>query len=198
MVGPDDFHVDNKLDKLRDNWGLPWLSVDITFTAEQNMIPELMQIQLIFPLEKRHLPINKVKRYFHSLRPKASHIKYNDIEVTKECEDLTLTFEVENSYIAYSLDDFSDECLPFTVEGKWHKQLTAVEEKSEREDREISEDLEHITETEKEDIIMDNDVLVEELEEEMEMNHMTDTQLAKMKDLAEKARKRREQLKNKK
>ena len=44
MVGPDDFHVDNKLDKLRDNWGLPWLSVDITFTAEQNMIPELMQI----------------------------------------------------------------------------------------------------------------------------------------------------------
>ena len=27
MVGPDDFHEDNALETLRDNYGLPWLSV---------------------------------------------------------------------------------------------------------------------------------------------------------------------------
>ena len=76
-------------------------------------------------------------------------------------------------------------------------QLSKEEERSEREERAISEDLEHITETEREDVIMDNDVLVESLEEELEMAHLTDEQLSKMKDLAEKAGERMKELKKK-
>ena len=76
------------------------------------------------------MPINKVKRYFHASTPKANHMEYNGIAVNKECQGMTLTFEVEPSYISYALDDFQDECLPFTVEGKWHINMTDEEEKS--------------------------------------------------------------------
>ena len=100
---------------------------------------------------------------------------------------MTLTFEVEPSYISYALDDFQDECLPFTVEGKWHINTTDEEEKSAMEDRKISDSLEHITETEKEDLIMDNDMLVDSLESELEMQHLTPDQLEKMKQLADEA-----------
>ena len=41
--------------------------------------------------------------------------------------------------------------------------------KLELEERSISERLEHLTETEKEDLIMDNDMLVDSLENEMEL-----------------------------
>ena len=132
-----------------------------------------MEMQLIYPLEKHHLPINKVKRFFHALTPKGSHISYNGIEVNKECKNLSLTFEVENSFISYSLDDFSDECLPFTVEGKWH--LASIKgEDTDRDNFIMSEEFDHITQTEKKDVIMDNDVLVDELETELEMSRLTD------------------------
>ena len=88
MVGPADFHADNELDKLRDNWGMPWLSVEITFQAMMKYTPPTLKMQLVYPLEKHHLPINKVKRYFHASSPRGHHISYNDIVVTAECNDL--------------------------------------------------------------------------------------------------------------
>ena len=36
LVGPADFHEDDKLDPLMDNKGMPWLSVDIKFLALNN------------------------------------------------------------------------------------------------------------------------------------------------------------------
>lgn len=51
MVGPADFHSDNDIDPLRDNWGMPWLSIDITFKAELLETPQRMDISLVYPLE---------------------------------------------------------------------------------------------------------------------------------------------------
>ena len=31
LVGPEDFHADRSLDKNRDGYGHPWLSIDIQF-----------------------------------------------------------------------------------------------------------------------------------------------------------------------
>ena len=52
MVGPDDFHADNGLDPRRDNLGLPWLSVEITFIADVLETSQKMELQLVYPLEK--------------------------------------------------------------------------------------------------------------------------------------------------
>ena len=74
LVGPVDFHEDDELDPLRDNLGLPWLQVKIVFQAEMLDTPQKMDVQLIFPLEKRHLPINKNKGEFRDIKPTAHHI----------------------------------------------------------------------------------------------------------------------------
>ena len=52
--------------------------------------------------------------------------------------------------------------------------MTDEEAAKEKKDNLISEDLELITETEKEDLIMDNDVLVDMLENELDKDHLTD------------------------
>ena len=47
-------------------------------------------------------------------------MKYNGIAVNKDCSAMKLEFEVESNFITYELNDFDDECLPFTVEGHWN------------------------------------------------------------------------------
>ena len=52
--------------------------------------------------------------------------------------------------------------------------MSQEESEAERKESIISEDLEHITESEREDLIMDNDVLVDTLASEYEKDHLTE------------------------
>ena len=58
-----------------------------------------MKVELVYPLERRYLSINKVKREFHNVKPTATYMEYNGVTVNKGCQDMTLNFEVQNSYI---------------------------------------------------------------------------------------------------
>ena len=58
-----------------------------------------MNIGLVYPLDKKHLSINKIKRYFHASTPTAIHMQYNGLTINKGCKDMTLTFVVNNSNI---------------------------------------------------------------------------------------------------
>ena len=88
------------------------------------------------------------------------------------CDDVTFSFQVRNEYIKYILEDAADSCFPFTVEGKWHLDLTKEEELEEQMEHEIAEDLEHLTKTEKLDMITDNDELIDDVV--AEMGHLTE------------------------
>ena len=181
------------------NGGKPWLSIEITFIAtynkEREASPHTMKIELVYPLERRYLPIVKIKREFHTLAPSATHMEYNGITVNKGCQDMTLNFEVQNSYIMYELDDYSDECLPYTVEGTWHIRMSDEEELAEHKETIIDEELEHVTETEREDLIMDNDVLVDSLQNELEKHDLTPEQMAKIEELGDESSERFKEMK---
>ena len=140
------------------------------------------------------MPIVKIKREFHTLAPTSTHMEYNGITVNKGCQVMTLSFQVQNSYILYELDDYSDECLPYTVEGTWHIRMSDAEERSERKEGRVEEGLEHVTETEREDLIMDNDMLVDSLENELEKHDLTPEQLAKLQELGDESSERFKEL----
>lgn len=145
---------------MRDARGLPWLSIHLTFKAELLNTPQKMDIQLVFPIESLHMPINKNTYQFRPFKPSANHIEYNGTVVNKSCEMLVFSFEVSNSMISYTLEDGTDECLPFAVTGDWKLIASPMEEKEIKEARKIIDSLGHITENEREDIIMENDMLV--------------------------------------
>ena len=69
------------------------------------------------------------------------------------------------------------------------------EERAEREEVRVEEGLEHVTETEREDLIMDNDVLVDRLQEELEKHDLTQEQMEKLKELGEESDERFKKIK---
>ena len=181
MVGPEDFHADRSLDKLRDDWGKPYLSIDIKFKPADKE-KDTLNLKLVYPLEERHLMIARAKRDFRSSKPKVAHVSLNDGFTTKECDGLNFSFQVRNSYVKYVLDDQTDNCFPYTVEGKWHLNMTGDEELEQLVENAVKEDISHMTETEKEDMITDNDVLIDDIESEL--SRLTDDQLELLKDVA--------------
>ena len=111
-----------------------------------------------------------------------------------ECSDLTLMFRVHDEFVIYALEDQDDKCFPYTVEGKWHLQMTKDEELEDLVERAVAEDMEKMTDIEKEDLKADNDLLVEEIE--AELDHMTKDQLKYLSDIADGNEDRKEKLKN--
>ena len=174
LVGPEDFHKDRSLDKYRsgayDN--KPWLQVNITFTSailvgkKTDKQAELMSLELAFPLDENHLQINKPKRSFRAQKPISA--KVSKADAFQKCNSLTFAFQVRNEYIKYILEDQGDECFPFTVEGKWHLNFTEEEAREELLEEEVIGDIEHLTETEKLDLMTDNDVLIGDLGNKMD------------------------------
>lgn len=73
LVGPDDFHMDRSLDKLRNNiYNKPWLNVQIIFTSAEGSsdgVADEATLSLIYPLEERHMLINKGKKSFRPQKP---------------------------------------------------------------------------------------------------------------------------------
>jgi len=191
MVGPEEFHEDRPYDKNRDKYGRPWLSININFVEagraggknkETKDVKKEMDVQLIYPLDERHLMINKAKRSFRATKPNAAHVSMDGGETSFECSDLTLQFRVHDSFVIYVLEDQNDECFPYTVEGKWHLELTADEELENLMEMAMAEDLANMSEAEKEDEVMGNDLLVDTIADEV--NHMTMDQLKMLEDLA--------------
>ena len=125
MVGPEEFHADNVNDKLRDKFGKPYLSIDLTF---ESLTPknDKMALKLIYPMSERHMLISTAKRSFRAQKPKSATVVLNGGPL-KECQDLVFSFQVRNSYIKYLLEDQADNCFPFAIEGKWHLNMTKAE-----------------------------------------------------------------------
>ena len=65
---------------------------------------------------------------------------------------MTLMFRVHDEFVIYALEDQNDLCFPYTVEGKWHLQMTKDEELEDMVERAVAEDLEKMTDIEKEDL----------------------------------------------
>ena len=76
-------------------------------------------MELVYPLNKKYLAIDRAKKSFHAEAPQTILIQGGIVD--HKCSQLLLSFQVllTSHIIIYSLDDFSDECLPFNVEGKW-------------------------------------------------------------------------------
>ena len=125
-----------------------------------------LNLQLAYPLDERHLLINKPKRSFRAMSPKSAHIVLDNESQKEDCDQLTFSFQVRNSYIKYILEDASDQCVPFTVEGKWHLNFSKKEELEELLESELERDLEHMTKTEILDMKTDNDMLIDDLQSE--------------------------------
>lgn len=70
FVGPDDFHTDRSLDQLRNNlYNKPYLQIDINFLSAEKKsdgTPVETLLTMIYPLEERHLLINKSKKSFRA------------------------------------------------------------------------------------------------------------------------------------
>ena len=111
--------------------------------------------------------INKAKRSFRASRPKLAHAQLNDGFTKTECTDMTFSFQVRNSYIKYILEDQTDQCIPFTIEGKWHLNFSKDEELEELVELAMKEDKDTMSAAQKDDIEKDNDVLIDTLEEEI-------------------------------
>ena len=78
----------------------------------------------------------------------------------------------EVDYIRYTLNDQSDECFPFTVEGKWLLKLSKSEQLEEMIENEVLNDPSKKTNAELKNEITDNDSLIAALE--AEISRLTD------------------------
>lgn len=143
LVGPVDFHSDRSIDKFRqgiyDN--KPWLQIMMIFgnqhqgklkldtmTGVVNHHPEndknkapnqyKMELELIYPLDEKHLLINKPKRSFRATKPRSAFLRIEGMQVDQQCNDLSFAFQVREEHIKYIIEDHNDSCLPYTVEGK--------------------------------------------------------------------------------
>jgi hypothetical protein len=85
-----------------------------------------MEVDLVFPLDEKHLLISKRLRSFRATKPKITKVTIDGV-VAADCSDINLSFQVRNSYITYILTDTKDTCFPFTIEGKWHMDFTEDE-----------------------------------------------------------------------
>ena len=82
----------------------------------------------------------------------------------KDCKDVSFSFQVRSDYIKYILLDPAGECFPYTIEGKWHLNMTEDEEMEELIEEEIMADVETMSGADKEEAIEDNDLLVDQVE----------------------------------
>jgi len=160
MVGPDDFHQDRSLDKLRTGtYDKPWLEIEIFFTnalignmmqdSKQKHDAEKIVLTMIYPLDEYHLLINRQKHSFRAMKPKVAHVSMDEDHASRDCSGINFSFQVRNSYIKYILEDQSDMCLPYTVEGKWKLNFTKEEEIEELLEQEVVDEITHMTKTEK-------------------------------------------------
>mmetsp|Transcript_3438 Transcript_3438/g.4552 ORF Transcript_3438/g.4552 Transcript_3438/m.4552 type:complete len:199 (+) Transcript_3438:555-1151(+) len=92
LVGPNDFHADRPLDKFRSGIynNKPWLQIKVTFenkhfgklrldklsgavnhheSTSGKRSSNKLTIELVYPLDEKHLSINKPKRSFRAARP---------------------------------------------------------------------------------------------------------------------------------
>ena len=103
VVGPEDFHLDRKFDQSRDSWGRPWFLIKIIFHSTKPGGSK-MEVDLVFPLDEKHLQISTSKRSFRASQPKIAKVNMED-SATKDCSGVTISFQVQNSYIKYILSD---------------------------------------------------------------------------------------------
>ena len=178
MVGPAEFHEDRDKDTNRDAYGKPWFEIIVKF---KSTFEQPLDLTLVYPLDDKRLLINKNKRSFRASVPKIAHVKGFDGK-SIDCGNLSLSFQVVNSYIKYILSDPEDQCLPYMVEGKWHLDFTKDEELEQLVENTINEDQEGITATEKEDRVKDSDILVESMASKID--NLTEDQLEILKDVA--------------
>ena len=104
MVGPEDFHFDRSLDKLRNNvYNKPWLNVEIKFLSVENgkKPPVETKVTMIFPLEDAHMLISKAKRSFRATKPYNALVSSSDNSVHATCDSLTFYFQVRSEYVRY-------------------------------------------------------------------------------------------------
>lgn len=112
--------------------------------------------------------INKGKKSFRPQKAQSAIVIANGGRDTKICDDLTLSFQAHSEYIKYILEDQSDQCFPFMVEGKWHMNFSEDEEMEELVDSTLAQGIENMTETEKKDLSTDKDELVDALKNEVD------------------------------
>lgn len=128
---------------------------------------DYMDIKMIFPMDDSHLLINKKKSSFRSQTPKITRVELNGVR--KNCKDVTIQFQVvyKSDYIRFVINDPNDTCFPFTVEGKWHLELSNEEELEVLIENVLANDPKRMTDAEAREAARENDMLIEELESEM-------------------------------